>query len=87
MRLNPLSALPQPPTPQHTPPPACVRAARTQVLVLAQADEAAGITRWRLADVRANAPVKGRKLSKRQREMTFDIPLAAITRVRVHVDF
>lgn len=58
-----------------------------QVLELASWDEASGVTRWRLADVRANAPVKGRKLSKRQREMTFDIPLAAITRARIHVDF
>ena len=59
----------------------------SQVLVLVEADESGGVTRWRLADVRANAPVKGRKLSKRQREMTFDIPMASITRARIHVDF
>ena len=58
-----------------------------QVLELTAFDEAAGTTAWRLADVRANAFQKGRKLSKRQRQQVIDIPVVALERVRIHVDF
>ena len=54
---------------------------------LTEYDEAAAITRWQLADVRANSPAKGRSLSKRQRDMVIEIPLACIQRANVHVNF
>lgn len=59
----------------------------TQVLDLVWYDEEAGTTEWRMADVKANAPVKGRRLSKKQREMKLTIPVANLTRVKIHVDF
>lgn len=54
---------------------------------MASFDEQAGQTAWRLADVKANAPVKGRKLSKRLREMTFNIAVDSLIAARVYVDF
>ncbi|KAG2422427.1 hypothetical protein HXX76_016042 [Chlamydomonas incerta] len=57
------------------------------VLLLAELDEAAGTSAWRLANVRANATVKGRALSKRQLSQVVALPLADIIRVRIHVDF
>jgi hypothetical protein len=57
------------------------------VLQLVTYDEAAGTSSWQLADVRANAPQKGRKLSKRQRELVFEVPLAQLLAARIHVDF
>ncbi|KAG2443170.1 hypothetical protein HYH02_009579 [Chlamydomonas schloesseri] len=57
------------------------------VLLLAELDEAAGASAWRLANVRANATVKGRALSKRQLAQVLALPLADIQRVRIHVDF
>ncbi|KXZ49372.1 hypothetical protein GPECTOR_21g598 [Gonium pectorale] len=59
----------------------------SSVLLLDSLDEAAGSSAWRLANVRANATVKGRALSKRQLAALVTIPLADITRVRIHVDF
>ncbi len=47
----------------------------------------AGSTDWRLAVVKANSPVKGRSLSKKQKEMRVTIPVANLTKVRIHVDF
>lgn len=58
-----------------------------QVLELVDYNQSQGLTTWRLADVRANAPVKGRGLSKRQRAAVYEIPVASITRARVYVDF
>ncbi|GFR49903.1 hypothetical protein Agub_g12009 [Astrephomene gubernaculifera] len=57
------------------------------VLLLADLDESAGRSEWRLANVRANATVKGRALSKRQLAQRLVIPLSDILRVRIHVDF
>ncbi|KAI8469012.1 MAG: hypothetical protein J3K34DRAFT_386049 [Monoraphidium minutum] len=57
------------------------------VLELLAYDAAAGATEWRLADVRANAPTKGRGLSKRQREQRWKVPVDALLSARVHVDF
>ncbi|PNW82699.1 hypothetical protein CHLRE_06g290150v5 [Chlamydomonas reinhardtii] len=57
------------------------------VLLLAELDEAAGTSAWRLANCRANATVKGRALSKRQLSQVLALPLADIIRVRIHVDF
>ena len=50
-------------------------------------EEAAGVTRWRLADVRANRKGgKGRALNRKQREQVWDIPLGALRRVNLHLD-
>jgi hypothetical protein len=49
-------------------------------------DESEDRSEWRLADVRANAPTKGRGLSKRQREQRIEIPLSELERVRIHVE-
>jgi hypothetical protein len=57
------------------------------VLVLQAYDEAAQTTAWQLADVRANAPAKGRKMSKRQLAMRLELAVSQLRRVRVHVDF
>lgn len=47
-----------------------------------------GVTRWRLANVRANraAAGKGRGLTKKQREAVFEIPVASLRRVNLHLD-
>lgn len=58
-----------------------------QALLLQSYDEASGATVWRLAEVRANAAVKGRAMSKKQKELRLEIPLAAVARIRVFVDF
>jgi hypothetical protein len=58
-----------------------------QILDLMDFDEEAGTTLWRIADTKANAPVKGRRLSKKQRETRISIPVARLRRVNVHVDF
>lgn len=51
-------------------------------------DAAAGVTRWRLADVRANRTGgKGRGLSRKQRDSVVELAVAAIRRVNVHLDF
>jgi ribosome maturation factor RimP len=48
---------------------------------------AAGTTLWRLADVKANAPTKGRGLTRKQRDQRLRIPLADLVSVRIHVEF
>ncbi|GAX80195.1 hypothetical protein CEUSTIGMA_g7633.t1 [Chlamydomonas eustigma] len=59
----------------------------TKVLELVTYDEEACTTTWRLANVRANAPVKGRSLSKKQKEQTFEIAVSSLIKLRIHVDF
>jgi ribosome maturation factor RimP len=59
----------------------------TEVLQMLELDEAAGSSVWALADVKANAPTKGRGMSKKQKQQRFTIPLADMVRVRIHVDF
>lgn len=59
----------------------------TAVLQMLELDEVAGSSVWALADVKANAPTKGRGLSKKQKQQRFTIPLADLVRVRIHVDF
>ncbi|GIL81705.1 hypothetical protein Vretimale_1345 [Volvox reticuliferus] len=59
----------------------------SSVLLFVGLDEAAGLSSWRLANVRANATVKGRALSKRQLAQLITVPLAQISRVRIHVNF
>eukprot|EP00882_Tetradesmus_deserticola_P021860 GHRQ01023673.1.p1 GENE.GHRQ01023673.1~~GHRQ01023673.1.p1 ORF type:complete len:136 (-),score=29.96 GHRQ01023673.1:784-1131(-) len=50
-------------------------------------DEAEGVSHWELADVKANRNVKGRSLSKKQRQQRYSIPAADLQRVRIYVDF
>lgn len=49
-------------------------------------EEEAGKVTWKLADVRANRPGKGRGLNKRDRERVYTIPIASISHVSLHVD-
>jgi len=58
-----------------------------QALQLESYDKASGLTVWKLADVKANAPGKGRGMSKKQREARFEISLSSVSRIRVFVDF
>jgi hypothetical protein len=48
---------------------------------------AEGFSTWELADVKANQNVKGRSLSKKQRQQRYTIPIAELERVRIYVDF
>ena len=61
----------------------------TKVLTFVEHDAAAGVTRWRLADVRANrqAGGKGRGLNRKQRHAVYELPLDALRRVNLHIDF
>lgn len=58
-----------------------------QVFDLLEYDEEAGTTAWKLGEVKANTPQKGRAMSKKQKELRFSIAVSALTRVRIHVDF
>lgn len=61
----------------------------TKILALVEAEggEGGGVSRWRLADVRANrSGGKGRGLNKKQREAVLEIPVAALRRVTLHID-
>ena len=58
-----------------------------QALQLESHDVASGMTLWRFAEVRANAPSKGRSMNKKQREARMEIPLASVSRIRVFVNF
>lgn len=60
----------------------------TKVLSFESHDAAAALTRWRLADVRVNRTGgKGRGLSRKQRDAVYELPLSAIRRVNLHIDF
>lgn len=60
----------------------------TQVLSFVEHDAAAGMTRWKLADVRANrAGGKGRGLNRKQRDAVYELPVPALRRVCLHLDF
>jgi ribosome maturation factor RimP len=52
----------------------------------ANAPSTGGISRWTLADVRANRSGKGRVLNKKQRETLIEIPIKYILHVNLHVD-
>ncbi|KAF8063723.1 Subtilisin BL [Scenedesmus sp. PABB004] len=54
------------------------------VLRFVELDQAEGSSTWELADVKANAAVKGRGLTKKQRAARIMIPLAELSRVRIH---
>ncbi len=60
----------------------------TRVLELESYDPEAGLSRWRLADVRVNRQQagKGRGLTKKQREQVLEIPVGALRRVNLHLD-
>jgi ribosome maturation factor RimP len=59
----------------------------TKVLSFSQLNIAAGSTQWRLADVKVNRTGKGRGLNRQQRDELYDIPLANLRYVRLHLDF
>lgn len=61
-------------------------AEETRVLQFVEVDEVTGVTRWQLADVRANSPGKGRKLNKKQRETVIELAVADVRKVNLHVD-
>ena len=48
---------------------------------------APGETLWRLADVKANAPTKGRGLTRKQRDQRLRIAVEDIVSCRIHVEF
>lgn len=56
------------------------------ILQYAGTDEGTEVTNWRVADVKANAPTKGRSLSKKQREARIAIPVANLRKARIYVD-
>lgn len=59
-----------------------------KVLMFIDHDAAAAVTRWRLADVRLNRTAgKGRGLNRKQRDAVYELPLAAVRRVNLHIDF
>eukprot|EP00192_Tetraselmis_astigmatica_P013695 CAMPEP_0117673162 /NCGR_PEP_ID=MMETSP0804-20121206/14319_1 /TAXON_ID=1074897 /ORGANISM="Tetraselmis astigmatica, Strain CCMP880" /LENGTH=324 /DNA_ID=CAMNT_0005481869 /DNA_START=72 /DNA_END=1046 /DNA_ORIENTATION=+ len=60
----------------------------TRVLKLLEFDELNGTTNWGLADVAANkqGKKKGQGLNRKERDMRFDVPVANIKSVRVHLD-
>ena len=74
-------------SPPHPPAPALQ--VETKVLAFSELDAAAGVTRWKLADVRANRQSggKGRGLNRKQRDAVYELPLAVLRRVNLHVDF
>lgn len=49
-------------------------------------DEARGVVTWCLADVRVNRGDRGRPMTKKQRSLMVDLPLAAIKRVNLYID-
>lgn len=58
----------------------------SKILELVEYMKDQGVTVWKLADVKANAQQKGKKLSKKQLALRFNLPVSSIKRVRVHVD-
>ena len=58
-----------------------------KVLELVGLEEEAGSSRWKLADVKANSPGKGRRLSKKMREQQIVLPIACLKKVNLHIDY
>ncbi len=60
----------------------------TEVLDLVSYDAAAGLTVWKLADVRANKThlKKGQPLGKKARERRLALPCAALKKIHLIVD-
>jgi hypothetical protein len=52
---------------------------------LQEMDEASGVSVWAVADVKANAPTKGRGLSKKQRQQRINIAVPNIRVARLYV--
>lgn len=79
-----LASVPRASPPSHT----LTLQVDTKVLSFESHDAAAALTRWRLADVRVNRTGgKGRGLSRKQRDAVYELPLSAIRRVNLHIDF
>lgn len=75
---------PQEPIPPYSP----ITQVETKVLTFSELDAAAGLTRWRLADVRVNRTGgKGRGLNRKQRDAVYELPLATLRHVNLHIDF
>jgi hypothetical protein len=60
----------------------------TEALYLLQHDAAAGVTHWKLADVRRNRGglKKGQPMSKKAREQRVEIALPDLLKVNLHID-
>lgn len=56
----------------------------TKVMDLVEVD--IEVSRWKLADVKANSPGKGRGLNKKMREQVHDINIDKLKRVNLHID-
>jgi ribosome maturation factor RimP len=56
----------------------------TRVMDLVDVD--VEVSRWRLADVKANSPGKGRSLNKKMREQVHEINIDKLKRVNLHID-
>lgn len=58
----------------------------SQILEFISMHTDAAETLWKIADVKKNAPTKGRSLTKKQREQRITIPVASLQKARIHVD-
>ncbi len=58
----------------------------SRVLRLLKLDEGAGTSAWGLADVKLNRRKGVAKLSKRELGIRFEVPLASIQQVRLHLE-
>lgn len=58
----------------------------SQVLQYQEISGDGAVTRWKLADVRANRTGKGKPLNKKQRETVIEIDVGAIKQINLHVD-
>jgi hypothetical protein len=59
----------------------------SKVLELESLDIEAQSSVWRIANVKMNSGVKGRKLTKKQRSALINIPLMCIAKVNIHAEF
>ena len=61
-------------------------ASETKVLQLLDFSEEAGISEWALADVKVNRQKRLGRLTKKEMDMRFSLPVASIGHVRLHLD-
>lgn len=68
--------------------PAAAATEADEVLDLLTYDAAAGVTTWKVADVRANRAgmKKGQVMSKKTRERRLSLPVADLLKVHLHID-
>lgn len=65
---------------------AAADASETKVLQLLGWNAEAGSTEWALADVKVNRQKRLGRLTKKETDMRFNLPVAAIRHVRLHLD-